>query len=267
MPLKRFKSMKPKIGLFRVHLILILKKIIMKLLIQTAVLFSLIFHFSFLHAQKTVKGDGNVTTKTVTVGDYDAIKCIGFMDIQLQKGTEGNITVAAEDNLHEQVEVFVEDKELIVKTKEGVKISTKKGIYITVPIDDISKLSVAGSGDVKTKDKITAKEFKTLIQGSGDIVLELEASKADVAIDGSGDISLTGSSDDLKIILMGSGDFEGFKFNANNTEVSVLGSGDASVIAEKYLKARVMGSGDIYYKGNPENTDLKTFGSGDITSR
>jgi hypothetical protein len=36
------------------------------------------------------------------------------------------------------------------------------------------------------------------------------------------------------------------------------------VVSTKSLKARVTGSGDIDYKGNPEKKDTKVTGSGDI---
>jgi hypothetical protein len=236
----------------------------MKTFIKTAVLLTLIFNFSLGCAQKTIKGDGNISTKTVTVGDYDAIKSIGFMDIHLQKGTEGNITVTTDDNLHEQLEIVVKDKELIVKTKEGVNLKTKKGILITIPFEDISEVSLSGSGDITSKDKIIADEFKASVHGSGDIVLELEASKAEAIIDGSGDLTLTGSAAELKVKVVGSGDFWGFNLKTQTADAAVTGSGDARVYADKNLKARIIGSGDITYKGNPENKDLKTIGSGDI---
>ena len=49
-------------------------------------------------------------------------------------------------------------------------------------------------------------------------------------------------------------------------EAEVNGSGDVEVYASKSLYARVSGSGDIDYKGNPANVDKKTSGSGDVTA-
>ena len=48
-------------------------------------------------------------------------------------------------------------------------------------------------------------------------------------------------------------------------EAVVSGSGDIQVTASQSLKARVSGSGDISYRGNPEKQDFKTSGSGDIS--
>lgn len=66
--------------------------------------------------------------------------------------------------------------------------------------------------------------------------------------------------------VAGSGDFHGFDLEANHTEVSVAGSGDAEVVSKQSLKARVAGSGDIQYKGNPTKEDTKVSGSGSISN-
>lgn len=215
---------------------------------------------------KKIKGNGNVTTKTVNTGDYDAIRGIGSMDIHLEKGTEGNISVTTDDNLHEYLEIEVKDNTLLVKTKKNVNIYTKNGIHVKVPFTDISEVALTGSGDIDTKDTIKADNLEVVITGSGDIELDVEARMVDAKVTGSGDMVLTGKTNDLAVKVTGSGDFRGFDLDAQNTEASVSGSGDIRVVAKRNLKARVHGSGDITYKGNPERRDTKTSGSGDISS-
>jgi hypothetical protein len=64
--------------------------------------------------------------------------------------------------------------------------------------------------------------------------------------------------------VIGSGSFKGLELDSNDTDVKVAGSGQAKVVANEILKARVNGSGTIVYKGNPENVNNKTNGSGKI---
>ena len=221
------------------------------------------------HAQsgnKKVVGNGNVTTKTVNTSDYDAIEGVGSMDVHLQKGTEGNITVTTDDNLHEYIIVEVKDNRLVVKIKKNTYLKTNKGIHVTVPFQDISKVALVGSGDIDSKDTVKADNLKVYVTGSGDVVLDVEANTLRAKVAGSGDMKLSGTTRDLEVSVAGSGDFHGFALSAQNTEASVAGSGDVKVIANNSIKARVSGSGDIVYKGNPEHSDTKTSGSGDIDS-
>lgn len=213
---------------------------------------------------KKIVGNGNVTTKTVSTGEYDVIKALGSMDFILVDGNEGSITVTTDDNLHDYITIETDGDELIIKKKEGVNLRTKKGIKIEIPIRDISEATLTGSGDLYGKTKIKATNFTTKLTGSGDVRLEVDASNVYAKVTGSGDMSLRGSASTFELLLTGSGDYDGKDLKANNTEVTVSGSGDASVYAKKSIKARVNGSGDIEYYGNPSNKDTKVNGSGDI---
>lgn len=230
-----------------------------------------LFSFSIGQAQnwgksKRVSGNGNVTTKTVSTSDYDGVKLVGSMDIHFVKGTEGNITVSAEENLHEYIIIEVKGDNLIVRTEKNVNIKTRKGIHVTVPFEDISRVSLVGSGDIDSKNIISSNNFEVSITGSGDIDLDVKAKSIEADIVGSGDIDLKGNTSNLDVTISGSGDFEGSSLSSDNTKVTISGSGDASVNASNNLKARVSGSGDIQYSGNPNTSDKKVSGSGSISS-
>ncbi|MCH9660037.1 MAG: DUF2807 domain-containing protein [Bacteroidetes bacterium] len=241
-------------------------KSIIKLTFATALLLGSIAESHAQWGNKKVVGNGNITTRTVNTGNYDAIKGVGSMDIHLEKGSEGTITVKTDDNLQEYIIVEVKDNSLIVRTKKNMYLKTKKGIHVTVPFNDISKVSLTGSGDVDSKDTIRATSMDVSLTGSGDIVLDIDSSNLESTVTGSGDIELSGSTENLEVTVTGSGDFSGANLLSNNTEVRVSGSGDASVYAKESLKARVSGSGDIDYRGNPDRKDTKVSGSGDISS-
>ena len=223
------------------------------------------------HAQwsnKKVKGNGNMTKITRTTSDYDGIKCAGSFDFVLVAGTEGNITIEGESNLLEYIVTEVKNDKLVVKVEDNINLqsSSNKTIKITIPFKDISEVSLAGSGDLWNESTINATHFDVSLAGSGDIKLHVEAESIKGSVAGSGDLTLKGSTNQLKASVAGSGDFHGFELQANETDVSVAGSGDAKVVSNVVLKARVAGSGDIRYKGNPKKEDSKVAGSGSISN-
>lgn len=217
---------------------------------------------------KKIKGNGNVTTITRSTSDYDGIKCAGSFDYILVEGEEGKITIEGEENLLEYVITEVKDNNLIIKTQKKINLkpSWNKTIKITIPFKDISNVSLAGSGDLYNKDRINATTLDVALAGSGDVVLDIATTNVDGKISGSGDLTLKGKTENLRAAVSGSGDFHGFNLEANNTDVSVAGSGDAEVVCRVNLKARVSGSGDIEYKGNPKKEDTKVSGSGSISN-
>lgn len=246
----------------------------------------LLFGLLNAHAQwgrNTIKGSGKLATKTVNTSDYDVVQLNGSIDVELVIGNEGTIKISGDDNLIDYVEVKVNGDRLNIQTKDNFSYMTKRSLKVIVPVKSISEVSLNGSGDIYTDNRLVLKNIAINLQGSGDINMDLEApivrinlnGSGDIDLDveaavidsklrGSGDIVLTGSTDKLGVSVNGSGDFSGFRLATNDADVSVQGSGDAQVIAKEQIKAIAGGSGDVVYKGDPQIVDIKTSGSGDV---
>lgn len=233
-----------------------------------AVLATLLFITS-THAQwsnKTIKGNGNVITITRSTLDYDAIKCAGSWDFILVQGKEGTITIKGEENLLDYIITEVDGDELMIKTENNINLKTSfnKTITITISFKDINKVALAGSGDITSTHTIRSKDFETKLAGSGDIILDIEAKNAKAIVTGSGDVTLTGNTTHFEASVTGSGDIHAYKLNAETADVKVTGSGDIELHCANSIEAKVTGSGNIKYKGSPNNKKNKVTGSGSI---
>ncbi|WP_191859775.1 head GIN domain-containing protein [Hanstruepera ponticola] len=225
--------------------------------------------FSCAQSWKKVSGNGNVTTINRTTSDYDAISCAGSFDYILVSGTEGQLKIEGEENLLKHVITEVKNGKLVVKTERGINLKTSMGktITVTIPFRDINAVSLSGSGDLWTEDTISTTSLDVSLAGSGDMKLDIKATSVESSIAGSGDIDLKGKTTNLEVSIAGSGDYSGFGLEADNTEVSISGSGNAEVVSNLFIKARISGSGDVEYKGNPDKEDTKVSGSGSVSSR
>ena len=121
---------------------------------------------------------------------------------------------------------------------------------------------VNGSGDIKVPEMMTeTAEF--LLNGSGDLVaLKIKANSVNAILVGSGDMKLEGECETAVLSLSSSGDLIARNLIAQDVTASVIGSGDLSCHAIKKLTAKVSGSGDIRYKGNPhinQNPTISTM--------
>jgi hypothetical protein len=84
------------------------------------------------------------------------------------------------------------------------------------------------------------------------------------SISGSGDMSISGTADNSTVSVVGSGDFAARDLKTVKTAVRVSGSGDARINASEQVDAAVHGSGDVSYTGGASVINKSKTGSGDI---
>ncbi len=239
-----------------------MKNLILK---SATILFIFTLSLGGVYAQK-IKGNGKTINKTRSVGSFDGVGVSGSFDVFLVEGNEGKLDIAVEENLEPYLVTEVKDGTLKIKWKNGVNIRTSSKTTVTVHFKNINSLAMAGSGDIVGKDKIKGNSLDIAVAGSGDIEVEMEVEQLETAISGSGDIELSGSATEFEAAVSGSGDVDAYDLKTEKAELKISGSGSIGVSVEKELVARVSGSGNIKYKGQPRIEDIKVSGSGTISS-
>lgn len=205
------------------------------------------------------------TTKNVKTQPYNIISIAGPMEVYLEKGTEGNIQVTADASLQDQIVVESDGETLTISLKNNISMRNVGKIKIVVPFEDVSEISLKGSGSVESNDMLKGNAMSLYMLGSGKINVNVEANTLDAKLNGSGVIQISGAAKDMDVKTTGSGNFLGKELIAENVRVYISGSGDSTVYAKSSLKARVQGSGNVHYLGNPSANDVKVIGSGNVT--
>tara|TARA_R110001632_G_scaffold89433_1_gene192801 strand:- start:2939 stop:3634 length:696 start_codon:yes stop_codon:yes gene_type:complete len=216
---------------------------------------------------KRVKGNGNIKTETRNTSDYEGVSVGGFFDVILVKGKEGKIKIEGEENLMEYIITEVKRGTLHIKVEKGINIKTTRRLTITVPVDEIEKVSLGGSGNIKSDMLLKADDFGVSLGGSGNITLKIDANTIGSSIGGSGNIKLSGKADSMKSSIAGSGDIKAYELEVNYVKATIAGSGSIRVSVKDEIKSTIAGSGSIYYKGNPPKINTKSVGSGSVVSR
>ena len=216
---------------------------------------------------KKIKGNGNVITVNRTTFDYDAVAVGGSFDVKLVKGKEGSIKIEGEENIIPYVITEIKGSTLQVKYKKNTNIRTTRRLTVTVTYNDIDKVSLGGSGNITADGVIKAKDFKVSLGGSGNITLKIDAEEITSSIGGSGNIKLFGKTDELDCSIAGSGSVKAYELSTDKLFATIAGSGSIRTTVNSKIKAKVVGSGSIYYKGKPKYIDTKSVGSGNVIDK
>jgi hypothetical protein len=237
------------------------------ILLLTSLFFLPFYSHSQWNSREKIKGNGHIISKNINTVSYDKVLVNGFFDVEIQSGEEGKIVIKGEENIIELITFSVENNTLNIATEKGKYIvpSSGKKIQITVPFESLNEVSLSGSGNINSKNKITTDNFICDLSGSGNIELTVDAKNIKASVSGSGDLMLSGDSTNIQCKVTGSGDLNAAKLKSKNAEANVTGSGDCKVYCTDNLEAHVTGSGDITYFGDPNKKDTKVTGSGDIS--
>ena len=131
--------------------------------------------FTISNAQKykKIKGNEKITTIFRTTSEYDKIKVSGSFDFKLIAGKEGNISIKGDENLLQYIKTEVKNNTLTVVFEKGINIqyNYSSTLEVTIPIEKISEITFAGSGNVSTSDPINSDELIVEVTGSGNAKL------------------------------------------------------------------------------------------------
>ena len=198
------------------------------------------------------------------VNGFTAVRTSGSIDIEVMNNENQTIRIEADDNILPYIITRVDDGMLDVRYRSNMMFNnTHVKVYVSTP--SLKKLIVGGSGSIISKDVLKEQdEIELKVSGSGDIDAIVDAPSVTAGIGGSGTISLHGKTKNFTCSVGGSGDIKCKELLSESTNVSVSGSGTAHVFASVHLVAKVSGSGDIYYSGNPSSPEIHTSGSGSV---
>lgn len=219
---------------------------------------------ALLAACTVVDGDGNLTTETRAVGEFDAIQIEGEVEVEvLSSQAEHGIDVTCDDNLQEYILTEVTGSTLVIREQNRVSVKPSGLCVVQVDTTALTSLELSGAAPVAGRELGTLSEVR--LSGSGEMDLrDLDTEDVELYLSGSGGMMVTGAADLLRVDLSGSGDVDARALEAIDAEVRVSGSGDAFIHASRSVDARVSGSGDVEVYGDPKRVDTDATGSGAI---
>ena len=173
---------------------------------------------------KKIKSEGPAVRKAYEAADFSSVKITGAYDMVFTQGDSALVEVEAAENIHEYLDVKVDDGTLILSTKEKVNVDKVKA-YVTNPA--LAGLGINGAGDVDIEGPVKTDDFAIEINGAGDVsVGKLSCKDMTVKINGAGDLDIKDvDCNDISIKINGAGDAT-LSGKAVNVEASINGVGE-----------------------------------------
>lgn len=197
--------------------------------------------FGFFN-RNAVRGSGDIITVERDISEFTRLKSTGSFDIDIIVGEKASLKITYDDNLIELIDTENHGKTLEISSDRSFRSDYDCKIEVTVT--DLKEVRLSGSGDI--------------------VITKVDTDFLELTLSGSGDIYAEGKADEVELSISGSGNIDTRDLIAHDAYVKVSGSGDIKLFADKMINARVTGSGDITYYGNPEDVSKSVTGSGSV---
>jgi hypothetical protein len=222
---------------------------------------------SCIHGQfwKTVEGHGKVVTKERKTDSFTGVKVSSGIDVYLKQGDNVNVTVEADENLHEYILTEVHGGVLNVYSEYNIRDAERKRVYVTMT--EINSVRTTSAGDVIGEGPVKSDRLELSSSSAGDIKLEVHSKNVNLDISSSGDMTLSGETDMLRADLSSAGNLNAFDLKSREADVSVSSAGDADVNVSERITARASSAGNINYRGDPKFVDAHSSSAGGIHKR
>ena len=214
------------------------------LLITLAVIIIIIFIIKHNLTKNNIQGSGNIISESRELNNFTSIILLGSIDVNIKTSESNNCVVVADDNLIPYIKTEVVNNKLNISLNESYSSEEKLVVNINTPNYD--EVSLSGSGNIN--------------------ILDFKNNNLSLNISGSGNITGNGEVETLVVKINGSGNLMSKEIKSKSATITINGSGDGEVFASDSISAKINGSGNIKYFGNPENVDSIINGSGDINS-
>jgi hypothetical protein len=213
-----------------------------------------------------LKSTGEIIKETRQLGEFERINLDNNINLIITQDSSYTAVIESGENLMSLIKTDVKDNCLYIKNDNVCNWvrSYKKEINVYLTLKKLSYITNTGSGDITSTDTI----FTNIIgienvNGSGTINMILKSKESYFfEILGPADFIIKGKSGYNYIWASGYGKFDCSELSSSNSLTINNGTNNCFVNVSNNLDARITGTGNIYYKGNPKSIESDIKGDG-----
>ncbi|MFC1971297.1 head GIN domain-containing protein [Chloroflexota bacterium] len=211
-------------------------------------------------------GSGNLKTEEYAFSDFTKVEISSAFEFEISQSSSYSISVTADDNVIEKVEVTKEGDTL----KIGLKTIPSLGpvtLRATVTMPQLSGLNISGASRGTISDFSSTENLNITVSGASKVTADITAGNADFEISGASTIQFEGSANNIAADVSGASRFNLGGFIVNDANVSFSGASSGTVNLSGKLDANLSGASKLSYIGEPTMGSINTSGASTLSKK
>lgn len=231
-----------------------------KIVILTSAIISLLFSSCIF--SPSINGNGNVAQENRTTEAFDEIKVSRGMNVYISLGNETKVVVRADENLLDIIETEVIGNVLKVSTDANIRKAKEKKVFITTP--NLKVVEAFAGSNVFSENTLETDELEVSASAGANIKLEINSGSTTTTASAGSNIKLEGKSESLYAKASSGSNIKAENLKTNKCTAKVSSGANIWVSAKNNFKGNASSGGNIFYYGNPSNTDINRSSGGNV---
>ena len=211
-------------------------------------------------------GSGNLETEAYAFTNFTEVEISSAFDFEINQSSSYNISVTADDNVMEYVQVSQVGQTL----KIGLRTVTWFGpvtLRASVTMPELRGLTVSGASRGDIYDFSSTEDLDITVSGASRVTGDITAGNVEFDISGASTIQLEGSANDMVASVSGASRLNLGGFTVNNADVGFSGASSGTVNLDGRLDADLSGASRLWYIGEPTMGTINTSGASTISKK
>ncbi|HEV2210411.1 MAG TPA: head GIN domain-containing protein [Verrucomicrobiae bacterium] len=210
-----------------------------------------------------ITGSGKLVTKQFELTGFSGVDAGSAFQVELSQGERFGVTVTADDNLVEDLEVAVSGHQLHLGLKPNVNVrnATLKAV-ITMPA--LAGLHLSGAATTTVAGFNSSRPLDVELSGASTLRGEIRAGDARFDVSGASSVELHGSAANVRCRASGASHADLEQFRCNDATVESSGASSVTLNASGKLELEANGASSVRYLGQPANVEARTSGASSI---
>jgi len=211
-------------------------------------------------------GSGNLETEEYAFTNFTKVEISTAFEFEIQQSNSYNISVTADDNIMDYVQVSQDGQTLKIKLGTVTWFGPKT-LRASVTMPQLRGLTVSGASHGDIYDFSSTEDVDITVSGASRVNGDITAGNIEFDISGASTIQLEGSADDMVADVSGASRFNLDDFTVNNADVDFSGASSGTINLDGRLDADLSGASRLWYIGEPTMGDINTSGASTISKK
>ncbi len=197
--------------------------------------------------------------QTHNLSAFDDLFASTSVEIELVQSNENKavVDIIKGDPDHFRIDESGNRLKIYWKSQMGFNWGNNRKAEVTLYYTNLESIDVSAGANVYGKESLKTEDFRADVNSGGKLELVLEVDEIDVDVNSGGNFTAEGTANKLEVDANSGGYFGGKKLKVTHVYAHANSGGAAKVWATSSIKASANSGGNVSYKGEPSDKDIK----------